>query len=339
MRTLALSLPNHTHSSTPIGTQPKVLGYINEHLAQTDWAAKKPHTDVGAELGLLDFKSASTVSGWGWYYLLDDAVLLEQALVNYALALARERGWRLVSPPSIVYSHIASAAGFRPRDQHGEQQIYALEAPEGKFSLSLAGTAEIPLAGLGVNRVFGEDELPLKVVGTGRAYRAEAGARGVESKGLYRVHEFTKVELFAWAPPDPTSAEQIFNEMLAFQTDLITSLGLYARLLEMPTTDLGASAHRKIDIEVYMPSREKKDPWGEVSSLSNCTDYQSRRLNTRAKLKGGAKDFAWTLNGTAVAVPRILIALLEYGYLEGSVRVPEVLRPFMGGQETITKRK
>ncbi|KAL0640514.1 Serine--tRNA ligase, mitochondrial [Maublancomyces gigas] len=339
MRTLALSLPNHTHSSTPIGTEPKVLGYINEHLAQTDWGAKKPHTDVGAELGLLDFTSASTVSGWGWYYLLDDAVLLEQALVNYALTLARGRGWRLVSPPSIVYSHIASAAGFRPRDQHGEQQIYALEVAEGKFSHSLVGTAEIPLAGLGANRVFGEDELPLKVVGTGRAYRAEAGARGVESKGLYRVHEFTKVELFAWAPPDPAFAEQIFNEMLVFQTDFITSLGLYARILEMPTTDLGASAHRKIDIEVYIPSREKKDPWGEVSSLSNCTDYQSRRLNTRAKLKGGTRDFAWTLNGTAVAVPRILIALLEYGYVEGSVRVPEVLRPFMGGQDIIVKRK
>lgn len=339
MRTLALSLPNHTHCSTPIGTEPRVLGYINEHLAQTDWAAKKSHTDVGAELGLLDFTSASTVSGWGWYYLLDDAVLLEQALVNYALTLARERGWRLVSPPSIVYSHIASAAGFRPRDQRGEQQIYALEAAEGKFSHSLAGTAEIPLAGLGANRVFGEEELPLKVVGTGRAYRAEAGARGVDSKGLYRVHEFTKVELFAWAPPNPASTEKIFDEMLAFQTHLITSLGLYARLLEMPTTDLGASAHRKIDIEVYMPSREKKDPWGEVSSLSNCTDYQSRRLNTRAKLKGGARDFAWTLNGTAVAVPRILIALLEYGYAEGSVTIPEALRPFMGGQEIIAKRK
>lgn len=339
MRSLALSLPNHTHCSTPIGTEPRVLGYINEHLAHTDWATKKPHTDVGAELGLLDFTSASTVSGWGWYYLLDDAVLLEQALVNYALTLARERGWRLVSPPSIVYSHIASAAGFRPRDQHGEQQIYTLEAAEGKFSHSLAGTAEIPLAGLGANRVFGEEELPLKVVGTGRAYRAEAGARGVESKGLYRVHEFTKVELFAWAPPDLPSTEQIFDEMLAFQTHIITSLGLYARILEMPTTDLGASAHRKIDIEVYMPSREKKDPWGEVSSLSNCTDYQSRRLNTRAKLKGGTRGFAWTLNGTAVAVPRILIALLEYGYVEGSVRIPEALRPFMGGQEIITKRK
>lgn len=339
MRALALSLPNRTHTSTPIGTEPKVLSYINSHLAATDWAAKKPHTDVGAELGLLDFTSASTVSGWGWYYLLNDAVLLEQALVNYALTRARERGWWLVSPPSIVYSHIASAAGFRPRDQHGEQQVYALETAEGKFPHSLAGTAEIPLAGLGANRVFGEEELPLKVVGAGRAYRAEAGARGVESKGLYRVHEFTKVELFAWVPPDPGSSEKIFEEMLAFQTDLVAELGFYARVLEMPTTDLGASAHRKIDIEVYMPSREKKDPWGEVSSLSNCTDYQSRRLNTRAKLKGGGKDFAWTLNGTAVAIPRILIALLEYGYAEGSVRVPEVLRPFMGGQETIAKRK
>lgn len=350
MRELALSLPNRTHPSTPEGNESELLGYLNPHLAETDWASKKSHTDIGAELGLLDFTSANTVSGWGWYYLLDDLVLLEQALVNYALMLARSQGWRLVSPPSMVYSHIASATGFRPRDQYGEQQVYDIEAGLGKFNHSLAGTAEIPLAGLGANRVFQGSELPLKVVGTGRAYRAEAGARGVESKGLYRVHEFTKVELFAWAPPDqpaegqrgfnPTSAtaEQVFTEMLEFQKHLISSLGLYARVLEMPTTDLGASAYRKIDIEVYMPSRAGKNPWGEVSSLSNCSDYQSRRLNTRVKLKGGGRNFAWTLNGTAVAVPRMLIALLEYGYEDGVVKVPEVLRPFMGGVEIIKKQ-
>ncbi|KAH8146425.1 uncharacterized protein LAJ45_09618 [Morchella importuna] len=355
LRSLALALPNRTHAETPVGAEPRLLGYINEGLANTtDWAAKKSHTDIGAELGLLDFASASTVSGWGWYYLLDDLVLLEQALINYALTTARASGWRLVSPPSIVYSHIASAAGFRPRDANGEQQVYALETADGKIPHSLAGTAEIPLAGLGAGRVFEAAELPLKVVGAGRAYRAEAGARGVESKGLYRVHEFTKVELFAWAPADDaavndqggnvvpapdSAAERVFKEMLVFQKNLISSLGLYARVLEMPTQDLGASACRKIDIEVYMPSRLGKDPWGEVSSLSNCTDYQARRLDTRVKDSSGGRGFVWTLNGTAVAVPRMLIALLEYGYEEGvGVRVPEVLRPFMGGVDVIRRR-
>lgn len=355
LRSLALALPNRTHVETPVGTEPRLLSYINEGLANTtDWAAKKSHTDIGAELGLLDFASASTVSGWGWYYLLDDLVLLEQALINYTLTTARASGWRLVSPPSIVYSHIASAAGFRPRDANGEQQVYALETADGKIPHSLAGTAEIPLAGLGAGRVFEAAELPLKVVGAGRAYRAEAGARGVESKGLYRVHEFTKVELFAWTPADDaavndqggnvvpapgSAAERVFTEMLEFQKNLISSLGLYARVLEMPTQDLGASACRKIDIEVYMPSRLGKDPWGEVSSLSNCTDYQARRLDTRVKDSSGGRGFVWTLNGTAVAVPRMLIALLEYGYEEGvGVRVPEVLRPFMGGVDVIRRR-
>ncbi|KAI5852495.1 hypothetical protein DFP73DRAFT_532907 [Morchella snyderi] len=360
LRSLALALPNRTHTETPVGAEPRLLGYLNEGLATTtDWTSKRSHTDIGAELGLLDFTSASTVSGWGWYYLLDDLVLLEHALVSYALTTARASGWRLVAPPSIVYSHIASAAGFRPRDASGEQQVYALETPDGRIPHSLAGTAEIPLAGLGAGRVFEPAELPLRVVGAGRAYRAEAGARGVESKGLYRVHEFTKVELFAWTPADSgndddgggggqggdvvpaldSAAERVFAEMLEFQKRLVSSLGLYARVLEMPTQDLGASACRKIDIEVYMPSRLGKDPWGEVSSLSNCTDYQARRLDTRVKDASGGRRFVWTLNGTAVAVPRILIALLEYGYEEGvGVRVPEVLRPFMGGMDVIRRR-
>jgi seryl-tRNA synthetase len=368
MKELALALPNSTHPESPIGTEPKVLGYINPSLAPdapVDPATVMGHTHIGAELKLLDFADAGVVSGWGWYYLLNEAVLLEQALVNYALSLALKNGWQLVTPPSIVYAHMAAACGFRPRDQHGEQQIYLLN--EGQHAL--AGTAEIPLAGMHANKTFGLEELPMKVVGVGRAYRAEAGARGVESKGLYRVHEFTKVELFAWAPPvlehhevreedegsastshafevteerkHPT-ADDIFNEMLELQKTFLTSLGLHARILEMPTTDLGASASRKIDIEAYMPSR--KDPWGEVSSLSNCTDYQSRRLNTRVKLDGGSGKktvFPYTLNGTACAVPRVMIAILENGWDEerGGVVVPEVLRPFMGGIDFIGKRR
>lgn len=371
MKELAIALPNSTHPSAPVGTEPRLLGYLNESLAPkaTDLdKVVRGHIQIGSELKLLDFADAGVVSGWGWYYLLNEAVLLEQALVNYSLSLAMKKGWTLVSPPSIVYAHMSAACGFRPRDQHGEQQVYLLN--DGKHAL--VGTAEIPLAGMNANKTFGMEELPMKVVGVGRAYRAEAGARGVDSKGLYRVHEFTKVELFAWAPPpvevqvkaddaaeDSASespafrisdvkqgqtADDIFNEMLELQKTFLTSLGLHARILEMPTTDLGASASRKIDIEAYMPSRAKRDPWGEVSSLSNCTDYQSRRLNTRVKLEGGSGKktvFPYTLNGTACAVPRVLIAILENGWSKerGGVVVPEVLRPFMGGIEFIGKKK
>jgi seryl-tRNA synthetase len=367
MRQLASALPNETHPDTPIGTEPKLLGYINEHLAPGKIDPEKEvksHVQIGSDLKLMDFADAGVVSGWGWYYLLNEGVMLEQALVNYALSLARSKGWSLVSPPNIVYTHMSAACGFQPRDHHGEQQSYLVN--DGRHVL--AGTAEIPLAGMNANKTLSMDDFPQKVVGVGRAYRAEAGARGVDSKGLYRVHEFTKVELFAWAPPAPEqkeakdgeedisastsnaftsaeggqaqSAEDIFNEMLGLQKEFLTSLGLHARILEMPSTDLGASASRKIDIEAFMPSRAKKDPWGEVSSLSNCTDYQSRRLNTRLKLEGGSgkkTTFPYTLNGTACAVPRVMIAILENGWDEKRevVVIPEVLRPFMGGMEFI----
>lgn len=373
MRNCTLSLPNSTHPETPLGTEPKILGYINENLAPKTPGGNhqqevKSHIQIGTELKLLDFADAGVVSGWGWYYLLNEAVLLEQALINYSLSLALKRGWCSISPPSIVYTHIAHACGFQPRDQNGEKQIYYLD----DLTHALAGTAEIPLAGMHANKTFGTEDLPIKVIGVGRSYRAEAGARGAESKGLYRVHEFTKVEFFAWTHPGPqqphevkgddessastshafqfdarkhkSTTESVFDEMLELQTNFIASLGLHARILEMPTTDLGASASRKIDIEVYIPSRATKNPWGEVSSLSNCTDYQSRRLNTRVKLEGGTgkkTTFSYTLNGTACAIPRILIAILENGWSEerGGVVIPEVLRPYMGGMEFIARKK
>ncbi|KAI5797770.1 hypothetical protein EDC01DRAFT_704813 [Geopyxis carbonaria] len=363
MKALGESLPNRTHPATPVGTEPKLLRYLNEHLAPSATAAGaagKSHIQIGAELKLLDFSDAGTVSGWGWYYLLNEAVLLEQALISYALSLARRAGFAPVAPPSIVHTHIATACGFRPRDASGELQTYTL-APDGRHSL--AATAEVPLAGMHANKTLPAASLPLRYAGVGRAFRAEAGARGADAKGLYRVHEFTKVELFAWAAPPaaaeagshtdessastfPTAAnaagapDAVFDAMLALQVELLTSLGLYCRVLEMPTSDLGASAARKVDIEAYMPSRAGRDPWGEVSSLSLCTDYQSRRLNTR--MKGGAKTaWPWTLNGTAVAVPRVLIAVLESGWDEQvrGVRVPEVLRPFLGGLEVIRRRE
>lgn len=381
MKNLAASLPNVTSEHTPLGDEPAVIEYLNPHLAPEDIMNppkdRPSHLQIGAELKLLDFSDAGQVSGWGWYYLLNEAVLLEQALISYAFSLASKRGWKLVSPPSMVYAHMAAACGFQPRDQGGEQQIYKVEG--GKHVM--AGTAEIPLAGMNAGKVLPVEKLPMKVVGVGRAYRAEAGARGADSKGLYRVHEFTKVELFAWAPgreyfedanggkrvvkeeleeegveveesastsqafangSGVQAAEDVFDEMLEMQKEFLSSLGLYARVLEMPATDLGASAARKIDIEAYMPSRAAKDPWGEVSSLSNCTDYQSRRLNTRMKgLDAKTNNFPYTLNGTACAVPRVLISILENGWDEArqGVVVPEVLRPYMGGMEFIGKKK
>jgi seryl-tRNA synthetase len=352
---LAQDLPNLSSTHTPVGTEADVVGYINEHPVTSAIQSKpsvKSHVDIGQKLGILDFSGSAQTSGWGWYFLVGDGAMLEQALVQYALGVARKRGWKAVAPPSLVYSHIASACGFQPRDQNGEQQVYAIEQSEkdkAKPQLALAGTAEIPLAGMKASQNMEESELPLKTVGVSRCYRAEAGARGADTKGLYRVHEFTKVEMFAWTLPDnmgedhftspnAPSSEAIFEEMLSIQKEILEALGLHCRILEMPTTDLGASATRKLDIEAYFPSRREKDEgWGEVTSTSMCTDYQSRRLRTRVRTKGGKLEFPYTLNGTALAVPRVLAAILENHWNEqdGTVTIPEVLRPFMGGQEKI----
>jgi seryl-tRNA synthetase len=353
---LAQDLPNLSSTHTPVGTDVEVVAYINKHLAPASLDADrvwKSHVDIGQDLGILDFSGSAQTSGWGWYFLVGDGAMLEQALVQYALSVARKKGWKPVAPPSLVYSHIASACGFQPRDQNGEQQIYAIEQSEkdkSKPQLALAGTAEIPLAGMKANQTIDDTQLPLKTVGVSRCYRAEAGARGADTKGLYRVHEFTKVEMFAWTLPDnvgqdhftsssPANSETIFEEMLSMQQEILESLGLHCRILEMPSTDLGASATRKRDIEAFFPSRRDKDEgWGEVTSTSMCTDYQSRRLHTRTRINGKL-EFPHTLNGTALAVPRVLAAILENHWNEQdqTVTIPEVLRPFLGGQEKIQK--
>lgn len=374
IQALALALPNLTGDHAPRGDRPAVLSYINDHPEPHPSSSDRvwrSHVHVGSELGILDFAGAATSSGWGWYYLLGDGAQLEQALVSYALDTARRYGWDQVSPPSVVYSHIAAACGFQPRDQHGETQVYTLsqstrDREKGRPELSLAATAEIPLAGMRADSVMDESDLPSRRAAVSRCYRAEAGARGADTKGLYRVHEFTKVELFAWTPPDPDAAAEVFDEMLDMQTEILGSLGLHCRILEMPTADLGASAARKNDIEAWFPSRARRDTtsatkgkewaaesadgaqeaeeegWGEVTSASICTDYQTRRLATRVRIGGsnGKMTYPWTVNGTALAVPRVLAAILETGWDEGSmtVTIPEVLRPWMDGKETISPK-
>jgi seryl-tRNA synthetase len=348
---LAIDIPNLTSDETPRGDTATIVGYINDHPEPDPSASDRvwrSHVHIGSELSLLDFAGAATSSGWGWYYLLNEAALLEQALIQYSLNVAMKHGWEIVSPPSIVYSHIANACGFQPRDQNDEQQIYSLsqstsDSSRGKPELSLAATAEIPLAAMRANHIMDESELPLKRVAVSRCYRAEAGARGVDTKGLYRVHEFSKVEMFGWTAPSTSAATELFDEMLSIQTSVLESLDLHCRILEMPSADLGASAMRKRDIEAFFPSRRAKDDgWGEVTSASICSDYQSRRLATRLRMtsSGNKLEFPYTVNGTAMAVPRVIAAILENAWNEEemSVKIPKVLRPWMGGLEVISAK-
>lgn len=323
-------VPNAVDSSVQATEQ--IVQWLNpkdEYKAN----AQIQHDKIGVDLGIIDLKSAATVSGSSWYYLIGDGALLEQALVQYALRLARKHEFNTVLPPSIVRNEVADACGFKPRDQNNEEQTYQLKNGD----LCLTGTAEIPLAGLAINKTFDESELPLRAVGLSRSYRAEAGARGKDTRGLYRVHEFTKVELFVWATEKQSESE--LEKLRAFQEELIGSLGLSAKVINMPFNDLGAPAYKKYDIEAWMPGREA---FGEVTSASNCTDYQSRRLQTKYKRKNDGKSyFVHTLNGTAIAVPRVIVAIIEnfYSAENNEIAIPKPLQGFMDDRTTIKAQR
>lgn len=330
--TRAESLPNLLDETVPQNPlQGEVSQWINcqsEQDAESRSASAVGHKEIGERLGIMDFTIASRVSGSSWYYLIGDGALLEQALVQYALTKARKLGYKMVVPPSIVRSDIINACGFKPNDQNGEKQIYQLEGED----TALTGTAEIPLGALHSSSIFEQDTVfPLKYVGVSRAYRAEAGARGKDTKGLYRVHEFTKVELFHFTTPETSSIE--LEAIKDLQTEIVNELGLSAKMINMPTTDLGSPAMKKYDCEAWMPGR---GGWGELTSCSNCGDYQSRRLGIRYYDKDTVKH-VHTLNGTAMAVPRVIVAIIEQNYdaATNSILIPPVLRPFMDDKEYI----
>lgn len=278
---LALALPNFSSPSTPIGGEEnaRTIDVFGPEPGPAD--TRRDHLRIAEKYGLLDNDATTLASGASWLYLKGTAALLELALVNYAVSIAVKRGYTPVLPPDVVKLDLAARCGFTPRDSGGAQQTYTLSesGPGSEPTHCLAGTAEIPLAALFANRIFNANDLPLKVVGVGHAFRAEAGARGADTRGMYRVHQFTKVELFAVARGDDGDAiegsggdaiiahgasDEAMNDMLETQREIITGLGLPTRMLEMPTEELGATASRKVDMEAWMPGRGK---WGEVSHV------------------------------------------------------------------------
>ena len=322
-----LSLPNLVHKRVPL-SDPEVVEWINP-LTQYDANSSRDHHDIMVRKKLVDFQSAATLTGNSWYYLINEGALLEQALTLYATKKAREHGFAMCIPPSVAKNEVIDACGFRPRDMNNEQQIYHVA----DTTWGLTATAEIALAGMGINTTMDLSPGPKKVCGISRSYRAEAGARGKDTRGLYRVHEFTKVELFCWSTPD--QSEQVLEDLRRFQIELVSELGLSAKVLNMPANDLGAPAFQKYDIEAWMPGRGS---FGEITSTSNCTDFQSRRMNTKFKDPStGKASYVHTLNGTALAVPRVIIALVEnfYDPKSDSIAIPEPLIPYMDGKESI----
>ncbi|KAK6464891.1 seryl-tRNA synthase-like protein [Scheffersomyces coipomensis] len=330
------SLPNLLHDSVPENPDENIITDFIHCESEAHAESLKPkttydHKEIAEKLNIVEFDVASRISGSSWYYLIGDGALLEQALIQYSLSKARKRGYKMVIPPSIVRSEIINACGFKPQDQNNEKQVYVLEDED----RSLTGTAEIPLGALHSSTVFpAATSFPIKYVGVSRSYRAEAGASGKDTKGLYRVHEFTKVELFHFTEEANSDVE--LEEIKQFQMEIINELGLSAKVMNMATSDLGAPAMKKYDIEAWMPGRGN---WGELTSSSNCGDYQARRLGIRMHSKDQKVSHVTTLNGTCMAVPRVIVAIIEQFYdpQTESITIPEVLRPYMDDKSVITK--
>jgi seryl-tRNA synthetase len=318
-------IPNLTHPDAPVGRTEEDSREIRKSGTPRPFDFKpKDHVELGKALDLIDFETAGKVSGAGFYFLKNDAVLLDLALQQLALKNLIEAGFTPIVTPDLARNNILEGIGFTPRGE--ETQVYSVEDSD----LSLIGTAEITLGGMHADDVLAESDLPLQYVGISHCFRTEAGAAGRASRGLYRVHQFTKVEMFAFSTPE-TSGE-IHARMLAIEEKFFESLGIPFRVLDIASGDLGGPAYRKFDVEAWMPGRGEHGEYGEVTSTSDCTDYQARRLNIRYRPTGQkGTRFVHTLNGTAVAVSRALIVILEnYQRPDGSIDVPEVLRPYVG---------
>jgi len=318
-------IPNLTHPEAPIGLTEDESRELRKVGTPRAFDFKpKDHVALGKDLDLIDFETGGKVSGTGFYFLKNDAVLLDLALQQFAVRKLIAAGFTPIVTPDLARNSILEGIGFTPRGV--ETQVYSIEDTD----LSLVGTAEITLGGMHSDDILDEAALPIRYVGLSHCFRTEAGAAGRASRGLYRVHQFTKVEMFAFSTPETSGA--VHAEMLAIEEELFQSLGIPYRVLDICSGDLGGPAYRKFDLEAWMPGRGEQGEYGEVTSTSDCTDYQSRRLNVRYRPSGQkGTRFVHTLNGTAIALSRALIVVLEnYQRADGRIDVPEVLRPFVG---------
>lgn len=326
LRSEQAQIPNMTHPDAPIGGE--------DDASEVHLSGDKPefdfepldHFDLAAKHDLIDFEAGSRVAGHGFYYLKNDAVMLEMALVQFALCKLREEGFTLHTTPDLARDSVLEGIGFNPRGD--ETQIYSVNDSD----LSLVATAEITLGGALKDQTLDVKDLPLKFAGLSHCFRTEAGAHGRKTRGIYRVHQFTKVEMFAFTGPDLEQSNAVHADIVRIEEEIFQALGLHYRLIDTATGDLGGPAYRKFDLEAWMPGRGDGGSYGEVTSASNCTDYQARRLNIRCKsAEKKGTQFVHTLNGTAISCARAIIAVLEnYQQKDGSIVVPEVLRPWVG---------
>ncbi|MDR0315548.1 MAG: serine--tRNA ligase [Treponema sp.] len=323
LETEARKIPNMAHPDAPVGRE-DVDNLEVKRVGEPVKFSFTPadHVKLGQDLDIIDFDSATKVSGTKFYYLKNEAVFLELALVRYALDILQRWGFTPFITPDVAREEILEGIGFNPRG--AESNVYTLEGEDA----CLVGTAEITLGGYYSNTILAKDTLPLRMAGLSHCFRREAGAAGQFSKGLYRVHQFTKLEMFVYCLPE--ESERFHAELRSIEEEIFSGLNIPFRVVDTCTGDLGAPAYRKWDLEAWMPGRNNGE-WGEVTSTSNCTDYQARRLNIRYKDDDGKNKFVHMLNGTAIAISRAMIAILEnFQQADGTVRIPRALVPYCG---------
>ena len=323
---LLLLLGNVVHPDVPVGGEEDftVLETIG---SPRDFAAEgfepKDHLELGELLGAIDVERGAKVSGSRFYYLTGVGALLELALVNASIAQATAAGFIPMLTPALVRPRAMEGTGFLGQ---AAENVYHLE----KDDYYLVGTSEVPLAAYHMDEILDAGKLPLRYAGFSPCFRREAGTYGKDTRGIFRVHQFDKVEMFTYIAPEDAEAEH--QRLLEWEKQWLTSLGLPFQVIDVATGDLGASASRKFDCEAWIPTQGK---YRELTSTSDCTEFQSRRLSIRVRDGKQVKPLA-TLNGTLCAVPRTIVAILEnHQQADGSVRVPEVLRPYLGGREVL----
>ncbi|MBC9728432.1 serine--tRNA ligase [Streptomyces sp. TRM68367] len=323
---LNLQLGNLVHPDVPVGGEEDFVT-LETHGEMRDFAAEgfepRDHLELGQLLGAIDVERGAKVSGSRFYFLTGVGALLELALVNAAIAQATAAGFTPMLTPALVRPQSMAGTGFLGQ---AAQDVYHLD----KDDLYLVGTSEVPLAAYHMDEILDADRLPLRYAGFSPCFRREAGSHGKDTRGIFRVHQFDKVEMFSYVAPEDSRAEH--QRLLEWEKQWLTSLELPFRVIDVASADLGSSASRKFDCEAWIPTQGK---YRELTSTSDCTEFQSRRLSIRVREDKKVRPLA-TLNGTLCAVPRTIVAILEnHQQADGSVRVPEVLRPYLGGREIL----
>ena len=323
-KALLLQLSNLLDTEAPIGGEEDFVTI--EHVGTPRDFAKdgfepKDHVELGKLLGAIDTERGAKVAGSRSYYLTGVGALLEFALVNYAIQSALKNGFSPVIPPVLVNPAAMEGTGFLGQ---AAENVYRIE----KDDVYLVGTSEVPLAAMHMDEILPVDKLPLRYAGYSSCFRREAGTYGKDTRGIIRVHQFDKVEMFTFCKPEDANAEH--QRLLQWEKDFLNAMEIPFRVIDVASGDLGSSATRKFDIEAWIPTQ---GAYREVTSTSNCTEFQARRLNIRYKDAEGTKAIA-TLNGTLVAIPRMIVAILEnHQNADGTVNVPAALQPFLGMQK------